>query len=103
MVQPGTESRPGSESWLDVPSGGMVLEPGSTRRNLTGTWRTMLPVIDFEACTDCMICWVMCPDSCFKTADGTLVSVDLDHCKGCGICATECPVKCIEMVPEERN
>lgn len=96
MVQPGTES------WGNVPIGGTVVEPGSTKRNLTGSWRTRLPVIDFEACTDCMICWVMCPDSCFATADGKLLSVDLDHCKGCGICATECPVKCIEMIPEER-
>ena len=65
--------------------------------------RTKLPIIDFDKCTHCMICWVMCPDSCFKTAEGSLLSVDLDHCKGCGICATECPVKCIEMVPEERD
>ena len=96
-------TQPGTESWSDVPLGGTVLFPGSTRRNLTGSWRTKLPVIDFDKCTDCMICWVMCPDSCFKTSEGTLTSVDLDHCKGCGICATECPVKCIVMVPEERD
>ena len=96
-------TQPGAEPWGDVPAGGTVLFPGSTERNLTGSWRTKLPVIDFDACTDCMICWVMCPDSCFKTAEGKRLSVDLDHCKGCGICATECPVKCIEMVLEERD
>lgn len=96
-------TQPGTESWSEVPPGGTVLLPGSTERNLTGSWRTKLPVIDFEKCTHCMICWVMCPDSCFKTAAGTLESVDLDHCKGCGICASECPVKCIEMVSEERD
>ncbi|MDA1256256.1 MAG: 4Fe-4S binding protein [Chloroflexi bacterium] len=96
-------TQPGAESWVDVPTGGTVVNPGSTERNLTGSWRTKRPVIDFDACSHCMICWVMCPDSCFATAKGTLVSVDLDHCKGCGICASECPRKCIEMVAEGRD
>lgn len=95
-------TQPGMEPWVEVGTGGTILQPGSTDRNLTGSWRTQFPIVDFERCTDCMICWVMCPDSCFTTAEGKLESVDLDHCKGCGICATECPVKCIEMVPEER-
>jgi pyruvate ferredoxin oxidoreductase delta subunit len=50
-----------------------------------------------------MICWALCPDGCFDTASGKLLSVDLDHCKGCGICAQECPRHCIAMVPDERG
>ncbi|MBI4219686.1 MAG: 4Fe-4S binding protein [Chloroflexi bacterium] len=84
-------------SWSDIASGATVVEPGSARRNLTGSWGTKHPVIDFSRCTHCMICWVMCPDTCYTVHDKLLTGVDLDHCKGCGICVSECPRKCIAM------
>lgn len=90
-------------SWREVAAGGLVSAPGSTERNLTGSWRARRPIIDFDRCTHCMICWVLCPDSCFETEQGRLLSVDLDYCKGCGICAKECPRTCIEMVPEKQE
>lgn len=91
-------------SWdRNVAPGGEVLQPGSTRENLTGAWRTEHPEIDFERCTHCMICWVMCPDSAFTAEEGRLTGVDLDHCKGCGICSVECPTHCITMAPEARE
>ncbi|MBI4305927.1 MAG: 4Fe-4S binding protein [Chloroflexi bacterium] len=89
-----------TDRWDAVPTGGTVVQPGSAARNLTGSWRTRRPVIDFSRCTHCMICWVMCPDSCFRVEDKQLVGVDLDHCKGCGICAEQCPRECIAMDPE---
>lgn len=88
------------DTWEAVSAGGAIPSPGSTEINQTGTWRTKRPVIDFEQCTHCMICWILCPDRCFDTEQGRLLSVDLDHCKGCGICAAECPRKCIEMMLE---
>lgn len=91
------------ESWRDLPRGGLVTVPGSAARHATGAWRVERPEIDLARCTHCMICWMLCPDSCFGTREGKLLGVDLDHCKGCGICALECPRKCIAMVPESKG
>lgn len=93
---------PDQPVWTQIPEGGLEILPGSTERIRTGAWRTERPVVDFAACTHCMICWIDCPDGCFEVGEEELTGVDLDHCKGCGICASVCPVKCIEMVPESR-
>lgn len=89
-----------SEKWRAVPPGGLEASPGSSRKNLTGSWRSEYPVVDFDRCTHCMICWLECPDSCFAVKGQRLQGLDLDFCKGCGICKDVCPVHCIEMVPE---
>ena len=86
--------------WRQTPPGGSVAEPGSTLQEDTGAWRVQRPVIDWEACTHCLICWVYCPDSALHVRDGKLLAVDYEHCKGCGICAQECPRRCIAMVLE---
>jgi pyruvate ferredoxin oxidoreductase delta subunit len=89
--------------WRELPEGGLLVVPGSSEEYATGDWRTRRPVIDMDKCTQCLLCWVYCPDSSIVTADGKIVDVDLEHCKGCGICARECPpkVSAISMVPEE--
>jgi pyruvate ferredoxin oxidoreductase delta subunit len=87
-------------SWRELPEGGLILCPGNTVEVKTGTWRVLRPVIDFERCVHCLICWVFCPDSCYIVEDSRIAGIDYDHCKGCGICAVECPKKCIEMVEE---
>jgi len=63
----------------------------------TGSWRTYVPITDYDKCTHCLICWVMCPDSAVIVEAGKKTGTALQHCKGCGICATECPVDAIEM------
>jgi len=65
----------------------------------TGDWRALRPIIDYNKCVKCMICWLYCPDMAVLW-DGENVRINLDYCKGCGICAHECPVKAIKMVPE---
>ena len=103
-------------SWTEVTEGGVVLQPGNSTTYLTGTWRTMRPVRDLEQCTQCLICWIMCPDSSITIENGKVAGFDYDHCKGCGICAAECPVnikkphsvtgemgKVIHMVPEAES
>ena len=79
--------------WREVSKGGTVFEAGNSVEYITGTWRTLRPVRDVEACTDCAICWVFCPDSSIVFKDSKFDHFDYDHCKGCGICANECPVK----------
>ncbi|MBI3457891.1 MAG: (4Fe-4S)-binding protein [Candidatus Rokubacteria bacterium] len=63
--------------------------------------RTMRPVIDFDACVKCTLCWLQCPDSCFDVMPDDLYDANMDACCGCGICEAVCPVaNCITMVNE---
>ena len=91
------------EKWQDLPSGGLITEPSSSEHYKTGDWRTKRPIWSIEKCTQCMLCWIFCPDSSIKLQDGKVVGINYDHCKGCGICAVECPdrIQAIEMEPEE--
>ena len=89
------------KTWKQIPDGGLIIEPGSSVNYLTGDWRTFRPIRDEKRCTNCMICWMVCPDSCVIAKNGKISHTDYDYCKGCGVCAKECPVKCIEMKHEE--
>ena len=88
------------KGWKEIPKGGLIVEPGNARTYNTGSWRASRPIRDEEKCTDCLICWIYCPDSSIIVKDNKIVGIDLEHCKGCGICATECPKKAIKMIPE---
>ena len=88
------------KGWKEIPEGGLIVEPGNAREYNTGSWRSSRPIRDEEKCTNCLICWIYCPDSSIIVKDNKIEEIDLKHCKGCGICATECPVKAIKMVPE---
>jgi pyruvate ferredoxin oxidoreductase delta subunit len=64
--------------------------------------RTMRPVVNFETCTKCTLCWLQCPDSCFDVTPDGLYDANMDACCGCGVCEDVCPVpECITMVNEE--
>jgi 2-oxoacid:acceptor oxidoreductase delta subunit (pyruvate/2-ketoisovalerate family) len=69
--------------------------------NLTGSWRTVKPIIHLDECTKCMICWKFCPDVSIHIRKDGYPKVDYVYCKGCGMCANECPRDCIEMVLED--
>ncbi len=90
------------KGWKDIPIGGVIVEPGNSDTYETGSWRTYKPVHDKEKCTNCLRCWMLCPDSAIIVEDGKVTGIDYKHCKGCGICASECPdkIKAIEMVQE---
>jgi pyruvate ferredoxin oxidoreductase delta subunit len=65
------------------------------------TTRTMRPVIDFDKCVKCTLCWLQCPDSCFDVMPDGLYDANMEACCGCGVCEAVCPVKdCITMVNE---
>ncbi len=90
------------KGWREIPIGGMITEAGNADRYNTGSWRSQCPVRDPEKCTNCLMCWIYCPDSAIRVKDGKIVEFDLLHCKGCGICAKECPpkIQAIKMVDE---
>ncbi|MFH0887002.1 MAG: 4Fe-4S binding protein [bacterium] len=87
--------------WKELPFGDQ-LEAGTAADFETGGWRSSRPVHDSVKCTNCMICYMYCPDSSIRVKDGKFVDFNYDHCKGCGICAEVCPpkIKAISMVPE---
>lgn len=91
--------------WEKVPIGAIITEPGSSKNNKTGGWRSLRPVIDMNKCTQCLMCWISCPDNSIIADPETgkiTGGIDTDFCKGCGVCASVCPVKAIEMVPEKK-
>ncbi|MDD2643074.1 MAG: pyruvate synthase subunit PorD [Methanobacteriaceae archaeon] len=77
--------------------GGAIANPGNTRINKTGSWRTFKPTLNKDECVDCDNCILFCPEGCINKDH----DIDYDYCKGCGICKNECPVKAIELAREE--
>jgi pyruvate ferredoxin oxidoreductase delta subunit len=90
----------------DFPRAAVIPESGNSDDYNVGGWRSERPYRDEKVCTQCMLCWIFCPDSSVLVEDAKVVGFDFEHCKGCGICAAECPSnpkfgrKAIEMVPE---
>jgi pyruvate ferredoxin oxidoreductase delta subunit len=67
------------------------------------TTRTMRPVIDFDTCVKCNLCWISCPDSCFDVMPDATFDANMESCCGCGVCEAVCPVEhCITMVNESQ-
>ena len=63
--------------------------------------RSMRPVINFETCIKCTLCWLQCPDTCFDVTPDGLYDANMDSCCGCGVCEAVCPVPdCVTMVSE---
>ncbi len=76
-------------------------------------WRNKRPVVDADACTGCLQCYLYCPDGTIvrracQPADGAdaarvagaPIAIDYDFCKGCGVCVSVCRFGALAMVPE---
>ncbi len=87
--------------WNELLVGCVIVEPGNASEYLTGSWKTMKPVVDEEKCTKCAQCWTFCPDAAIYQREDEIYVANLDYCKGCGICANICPVDAIEMVEDK--
>ena len=72
-------------------------------------WRSSRPVLDEQACTRCLLCYMQCPDgTVYKVDDeaargGVTLRIDYDFCKGCGVCAKACRCGAIRMAPEHEE
>jgi len=86
----------------ELPLGATITTPGNSIENKTGGWRALRPVWNKEKCTQCMICWMFCPDMAIPQKGGKRIETDYDFCKGCGICKTECVFGAITMEKEEK-
>jgi len=86
-----------------VPRGFQLGPRGQTRNDMfkRGTTKTHRPVVRFDLCIDCTLCWLDCPDECFDPTGDGLYDVNYEVCVGCHKCAAVCPVpECIVMVDE---
>lgn len=88
-------------TWKDLEIGCVVSSPGNASQYKTGDWRSLRPIVDFEKCIRCGVCYIFCPDMAIMKNDDGYFEADLYYCKGCGICAQECFTGCISMVAEE--
>ena len=84
----------------DKLSEGAVIEGSTTASYDVSGWRVNRPVLDQEKCTNCLICWIYCPEPAIIRHANAKVTIDYQHCKGCGICEVQCPPKAITMVRE---
>ncbi len=56
--------------------------------------------IDYDLCTDCDICYEICPMDVFrKVGPKIYISYDED-CMCCYLCELDCPADCIYVSPE---
>ena len=83
--------------YQDITPGNVGDGGGGAATFLTGEWRTMTPIIDWDKCVQCLLCAPMCPDSSIPVVDGKRQDFDYDHCKGCGICVGCCSFGAITM------
>ncbi len=80
--------------------GGYV--PGRNEAFKKFSTRTMRPVINFDTCSKCTLCWLNCPDTCFDISPDGFYNANMEACCGCGVCEAVCPVSdCVTMVNEE--
>lgn len=79
-----------------------ILAAGNADEQQTGSWRVERPVIDYDCCTRCGLCFVRCPDGSIALDEEGYPVIDYDHCKGCMICWEVCPVGGIEKKKEVR-
>ena len=98
------ETNKEKEDVQKVSEAAVIREPGSSRENKTGSWRSLRPVVP-DTCTGCGMCTWYCPENCIKLVEDKKTGrkraeIDYDYCKGCGICASECPTKGIKMEKE---
>lgn len=91
-----------AKGWKELPLGGIIPEPATSLIYLTGSWRLERPIFDPQKCVQCLMCWLVCPDSSIILENGKVVGIDYDHCKGCGLCSLQCPpkAKALKMVLE---
>jgi len=77
-----------------------IAKPTEGSAGKTGLWRFLRPVINYNKCIKCGLCWMYCPEICIDLKDDGTPVINYDYCKGCGICVNECPVKAIQLVRE---
>lgn len=85
-------------SWKNITVGGNIYTAGNAKEFHTGSWRSLKPVYINEKCSQCGLCFPVCPDDAIPVnKEQKREDFNYDACKGCGVCAKVCPFKAIEM------
>lgn len=79
-----------------APLGGAIIDVGNTIANdLSASRQGFAPQFNAQACTNCGICDLVCPDYCFvweeQGSAACLLGIDYQFCKGCLRCIDSCP------------
>lgn len=83
--------------WQDLTIGGNIYDAGNAQEFKTGDWRSQKPIWIEEKCTQCGLCFPVCPDDAIPVGkDQKRKDFNYDACKGCMVCAKVCPFKAIE-------
>jgi 2-oxoacid:acceptor oxidoreductase delta subunit (pyruvate/2-ketoisovalerate family) len=91
---------PELKRWDELTPGGTI-DASDAPPIETGDWRTNgRPLVQLDACVNCLLCWLYCPDSAIELDGTTLAGIDYRTCKGCELCVEVCPVGAIAMVAE---
>ncbi len=89
-------------TWKEMSDYTMIPNPKPNTANPDfkgATTRSRRPIIDYEKCTNCALCWVFCPDGAVMHRNDKY-EINYEYCKGCGICAEECNPEAITMRDE---
>ena len=88
-------------NFKEMTTGGTIYEAGNSLKFKTGDWRSVKPIYISEKCTQCGLCFPVCPDNAIPVGkDLKRCDFNYDYCKGCGVCAKVCPFAAIEMTEE---
>ncbi len=93
---------------IELTRGAVITTPGSSVKTKTGGWRSSRPVMIYDKCIKCGICWANCPDNAIRPIENEKdknfgkFEVNYDYCKGCLICYTLCPSKAIDKEVEDK-
>jgi len=83
--------------YQDLTIGGNIYDAGNAKEFKTGDWRSQKPVWLPEKCTQCGLCFPVCPDDAIPVGkDQKRSDFNYDACKGCLVCMKVCPMKAIE-------
>jgi len=84
--------------WQEITPGGTIYTPGSSMDFKTGNWRSVTPKFIEEKCTQCALCFPVCPDDSIPVnKEAKREDFNFEMCKGCGVCAEVCPFDAIVM------
>lgn len=66
-------------------------------------WPLAIKTIDYERCTDCGICYKICPMDVFDRVGRLVYLARVEDCMTCFLCELDCPVDCIYVAPERER
>lgn len=90
-----------NSKWGELTPGGTIYGSGNSADFKTGDWCVIAPEWKQDKCKQCLLCYLLCPDSSIPVVDSKRGGFDFEHCKGCGVCFKACPFGAITYHEKE--